>query len=154
MEQTIHIELFEVLTPSIAEQIVAISHRIPEFNEPYKREEYYARLEGVSCCLLFAKIDEHLAGFKLGYGKSSRVFYSWMGGVLPAYRKIGVAKTLAQHQEQWAVEKEYEFIQMKTRNYLKNMLHFALSNQFYITGIEAYPNPLDNRILLEKALKG
>jgi len=148
----IQVEQLEIIEESVASKIFAVTQLIPEFKATYPPNEYLIRMQDKKCLVQFALIEEKIAGFKLGYGKTPTLFYSWMGGVLPHYRKMGVAKTLAKQQEQWAKQQGYTHIGMKTRNYLKNMLHFALSNDFYITGIETHPQPLDNRILLEKCL--
>lgn len=148
----ISVELIHQFDESVGNRIVAFSQTVPEFGESYAFEEYRKRLEGKVCLIQFAQVKGKDAGFKIGYELKPGLFYSWMGGVHPEFRKIGVAKSLAQSQEQWVKTKGYGYIRMKTRNYLKNMLHFALSNAFYITGIEPHTDPLNNRILLEKKM--
>lgn len=44
--------------------------------------------------LLVAYVGETPVGFKVGYRESRRVFYSAKGGVLPAYRRHGIARLL------------------------------------------------------------
>ena len=149
---TIQVEQLENIGDSVASKIFAVTQQIPEFEAAYPPSEYFGRMNGKKCLIQFAVLDQAIVGFKLGYEKTPTLFYSWMGGVLPHYRKMGVAKMLAKQQEQWAKQQGYTYIGMKTRNYLKNMLHFALSNDFYITDIETHPEPLNNRILLEKRL--
>lgn len=101
--------------------------------------------------LLSAEVAGEIAGFKVGYERDSS-FYSWMGGVRPEYRRMGIAKALAQRQEAWAKSRGYQHIRFKTRNYLKPMLIFALNNGFYISAVEKRTDPLSNRIWLEKVL--
>lgn len=91
-------------------------------------------------------------GFKVGYAKSNKVFYSWMGGVLKTLRAKGIAKSLANVQEAWVRSEGFDLIKLKTRNIHKRMLIFALSNEFYITDLETRLDPIQNRIYLEKRL--
>ncbi|MCI4647946.1 GNAT family N-acetyltransferase [Phaeodactylibacter sp.] len=133
------------------EEAVACSRQIPELKNPYPAAEYEQRLSGVPHLLLLAESDGDMAGFKAGYERAG-VFYSWMGGVCPEYRRQGVAQALAREQENWAKAEGYRHIRFKTRNYLKPMLIFALNNGFYITAVEKRADPLSNRIWLEKVL--
>jgi ribosomal protein S18 acetylase RimI-like enzyme len=48
--------------------------------------------------ILVASIQKMLLGYKVAY-KDGQDLYSWMGGVLPEYRKMGIAKKLADEQE-------------------------------------------------------
>lgn len=135
------------------ETVVAISKQIPEFESPHDSAEYTKRLAGKQSLLLAAYVDGAAAGFKVGYDKyGDGSFYSWMGGVLPQYRKKHVAKMLADHQEKWALAHGYKTIRFKTRNRHKSMLLFALSNDFSITGLELRETIAEHRIMLEKKL--
>ena len=134
-------------------EVVKLSLLIPEFKDPYPKDEYEKRLNDNEGLILIATYNSELAGFKVGYHKDhDGSFYSWMGGVAPSFRKLGVAQKLAEYQEKWAVKKGYERIRFKTRNYLKPMLIFALQNGFYIVDVIPYPKVRDNRIVLEKEL--
>ena len=142
----------EIKETSIA-QVVELSKNIPEFADGYSKEEYHKRMAGKDHLILMAFTEGVAAGFKVGYDKfGDGSFYSWMGGVIPEFRQMGIALKLAQHQEKMAKEKGYRSIKMKTRNYLKAMLLFALSNGFLITGVEPREELKDSRILLEKKL--
>ena len=56
------------------------------------------------------------AGFKLGYERppGSHWFYSWIGGVLPQYRRRGLARRLMEEQHRWARSQGYAFCYFKT----------------------------------------
>lgn len=140
-----------IRTGSIAE-VVAISAQIPEFSNPHQAEEYEKRLKDLPSLVQIAEYEGKIAGFKVGYAKDERLFYSWMGAVLPEFRQFGVAKALAVEQEKWAREQGFTHIQFKTRNRLKAMLHFALGNGFDIVAVEPRKSTEEYRILLEKAL--
>lgn len=140
----------EIKTGSI-EDVVALSKLIPEFHNPHKEEEYRKRLEERQHLILLAYVAGKPVGFKVGYDKENDgSFYSWMGGVLPAYREKQIAKHLAQAQEKWARENGFTTIRFKTRNRHRAMLVFVLKNGFHITALEQRETLAEYRILLEK----
>lgn len=133
------------------EEAVALSRLIPEFENPAGAEIYRDRLKGRDHLILLAAIDEP-CGFKVGYDREGDgTFYSWIGGVLPDYRRHGIAQALANAMEAYCRQNNYSRL-MKTRNEHRAMLHFALRNGFYITGFKPYPDLMKSRILLEKRL--
>ena len=134
------------------EEAVQLSLQIPEFENPAGVATYRNRLEGKDQLILIAEIDQP-CGFKVGYDREDDgTFYSWMGGVLPRYRKNGLAQALADEMEVYCRTHGYTHLRMKTRNEHKAMLQFALRNGFYITGFKSYPDPMKSRISLEKEL--
>lgn len=133
------------------ETVVVLSKQIPELADPHEAEEYRKRLIGVPHLILVAFAEERAIGFKVGYEREG-YFYSWMGGVLPDFRKLGVAQALAATQEAWAKKRGYPTITSKTRNSHKGMLIFALKNGFDIIGFEPKTTTPQHRILLRKQL--
>lgn len=82
----------EIRTGSIAEA-VAVSMKIPEFSNPHEAAEYQKRLSGKQHLTLIAYDGSKAIGFKVGYDKEKDgSFYSWMGGIVPAYRERQIAK--------------------------------------------------------------
>lgn len=130
---------------------VRVSLLIPEFDGPPDASEYHRRLQGVPHLLLGAFYGDQAVGFKAGYQRED-YFYSWMGGVLPEYRQLGLAQELARRQEAWAKAAGYDSITFKTRNQHKAMLIFALKNGFNIIGFREKESIATNRILLRKTL--
>ena len=131
--------------------VVAISKKIPEFDGPPEAEVYQERLSPVPHLILVAQVNGVNAGFKVGYERDG-YFYSWMGGILPEFRKLGLAKALADAQEIWAKSQGYTTITFKTRNHHKGMLIFAIKNGFDIIGFKEKETIATNRILLRKTL--
>lgn len=130
---------------------VRLSQEIPEFIGPPLSEEYHRRLDSVPHLILVAFAGSRAVAFKVGYQRED-YFYSWMGGVLPEYRRMGLAARLAKTQEDWARAAGYDSITFKTRNQHKAMLIFALRNGFDIIGFREKDTVATNRILLRKAL--
>ncbi|MEQ9301076.1 MAG: GNAT family N-acetyltransferase [Cyclobacteriaceae bacterium] len=134
------------------EEAVSLSRLIPEFENPAGAETYRSRLEGRDHLILIAELDQP-CGFKVGYNREADgSFYSWMGGVLPDYRRHRVAQALADEMETYCRTTGYAYIRMKTRNEHKAMLQFALHNGFHLIGFKAYSDLMKSRILLEKKL--
>jgi len=75
-----------------------------------------------------------------------------LGGVLPGYRKRGIATKLANHQEELIKELRISKIRFKSQNKFKGMLIFALKNGFSIIGTVPYDHYEGFKILLEKKL--
>ena len=140
------------ISTGTAAEAAAFLATVPEFTDSYPAEEYHKRLQAAEHLILLAYADGEAVGSKVGYQLSPDCFYSWMGGVLPQWRRYGVAELLAVQQEQWAVEKGYTRIRFKTRNSCRAMLHFALNRGFNIIEVEPKELVPDYRIWLEKSL--
>lgn len=134
------------------QEVVNLSKEIPEFINPQGVEEYQKRLQNVPHLILIATKERQNIGFKVGYERDGE-FYSWMGGVHPEFRKLGMAKALADAQADWAKRYGYSSITFKTRNQHKAMLVFALKNGFNIIGFKEREHIDVHRILLRKSLK-
>ena len=134
------------------QECVDLSNQIPEFDSPYALDEYEKRCEGAHLSLN-AFVDEKPVGFKVGYDRfKDGSFYSWMGGVLPEYRKRGVATALAEIQEKWAEEMSYNKIKMITRKKHKAIIRFSLHRGFKITGGTSKNPASESRVWMEKSL--
>lgn len=143
---------FKIREGQLAEA-VSLSQNIPEFDNPHDLSVYEQRLSGKKYLVAIAEVDRKPVGFKVGYDKfDNKSFYTWMGGVLPKYRKQGIAKLLAEYQERFASANGFDSVVLKTRNRHKNMLHFAISSGFQIIEVEQRDDVSENRILLKKAL--
>ncbi len=133
------------------ETVVAISQKIPEFHNPHELSVYQNRLRNVPNIVLVAYVNKVPAGFKVGYERAG-YFYSWMGAILPVYRRLGLARQLAEKQEIWAKANGYPHVTFKTRNRLKPMLLFAIGRGFDIIDIQEKETIEEYRIILRKIL--
>jgi predicted GNAT superfamily acetyltransferase len=131
---------------------VYVSQLIPEFKHPYDVLEYQKRFENVNHLILISKYNNELTGFKVGYELSNTSFYSWMGGVVPKFRKMGIAGKLALVQQKWAKENNYKEISLKTRNARKEMLLLSIKDGFQIKEVQQKENIEENRIVLKKKI--
>lgn len=133
------------------EEAFALSLQIPEFEPWYTWAKWQERLEGKKVIALCAFVDGIGSGFKVGYFEEEH-FYSWVGGVVPAFRKMGIAGLLADVQEKTVRATDVSLIKMKTRNRFDGMLVFSIRRGFYISGVEQRGEAEDWRITLTKNL--
>lgn len=144
---------FQIKKGSIKD-VVTLSNQIPELKNPHSQEVYESRMNGKKQLVLIAYVEEKMIGFKVGYDKflDGKNFYTWMGGVLPEFRKKGIADALAKKQENWAKQNGFQNVILKTRNQHQGMLIFAIKNNFKIIEIEPKEEIDEHRILLKKNL--
>jgi GNAT superfamily N-acetyltransferase len=101
--------------------------------------------------LVIGYVDEQAVGFKMGYEQNQFEFYSWLGGVIPEYRGLGIAGDLMAEQHRWCREQGYSKIKTKTQNRFMPMLILNLKNGFEIIGVD----PTDKeglKIIMEKKI--
>ena len=103
--------------------------------------------------LLVARIGEELLGFKMGYRRSEKEFYSWLGGVHPSARGQGLARRLMAAQHEWAVAQGYAFVRTETFNRHRAMLLLNIHSGFEVVGTLGEADGRV-RIILRKALVG
>jgi predicted GNAT superfamily acetyltransferase len=92
-------------------------------------------MEKIENVLVLAAFDgDKVVGFKIGYEEEPQHFYSWIGGVDPAYRKKGVGSTLMKMQHELLKERGYKIVTTKTKNKWRDMLILNLRYGFDIIG--------------------
>ena len=134
------------------DEIQEVIKCIPEFVNPYPREEFQKRLSRSNSLILIAEEKGKAVGFKCGYQKSCSVFYSWMGGVIPEYRRKGTAAELLKEMENWSRFKKFSKLKFKTMNEHKAMLLFSIKHGFDIIDVEKSNKDPRLRIWLSKEL--
>ena len=113
-------------------EAAALEERIPEFDSPYGETEITRRVGPRKHLCLLARIDDQPAGYKLGYEETPSRFYSWIGGVVPAHRRRGVAQQLLHAQEAWCRAAGYDEITVKSRNRFRGMVRLLVQNGYDI----------------------
>lgn len=134
------------------EEVVSVVEQISEFARKESVASLAARLEGKKSLILVAEEANVLLGFKIGYELNSNTFYSWFGGVSPLARNKGVALAQLDVQEQWAQERGYEQLKVKSRNQFPAMLCLLLKNGYRIEKLEEKEEINENRIHFVKQL--
>lgn len=96
-------------------------------------------------------VDSNPISFKLGYELDQWTFYSWLGGVLPLFRGLGVASDLMNAQHEWCRSQGYQKVQTKSQNRWRNQMILNLKQGFEITGYHSSDEG-GPKIMLEKKL--
>ena len=86
------------------------------FGDLITTREKIEKILAVPHLLLVASHGGRSVGFKVGYADPDRLkhFHSWLGGVLPAYRRQGIAWKMLQQQEDWAQSQGFQTIGFNT----------------------------------------
>src|SRR5690606_13159766 len=84
-------------------------------------------------------------------GLDGQTFYSWLGGVRPDCRKLGIASELMRKQHEDLKEMDYKIVRTKTMNKWRGMLLLNIRTGFDILETEIAPRG-ELKIVLEKKL--
>jgi GNAT superfamily N-acetyltransferase len=101
---------------------------------------------------LVAQVDEQPVGFFLGFELKPMVFFAWFYGVLPDWRRQGIASQLMEAVHSWAKQNDYDSIRFECHNQVRPMLHLAIASGYDIVGIRWDPDRGDNLVIFEKVL--
>lgn len=118
---------------------------------PYRDQAFFERrLKGrLNPLLLLAQVDRRPVGFALGYENKPRTFYCWLIGVLPQFRRAGIASQLMEATGAWARDNGYKTIRFECFNTQRPMLHLAISQNYDIVGLRYDSDTDANLIILE-----
>src|SRR6187402_285307 len=111
------------------EEAYKIFLNIPELDQYLSLEQMRERL-ACGHLVTVAEYESVLVGFKIGYPQNNGEYYSWLGGVVPAYRHFGVAQKLLEFQENWAKQAGFESISVKSMNRFPSMLRLLIKNGY------------------------
>ena len=86
--------------------------------------------------LLARRPDGVPMGFKLGYRRGDSLFYSWLGGVAPEARRIGLAALMMERQHEEVRALGYRHVETQTRAANNPMILLNLRHGFHVVGFE------------------
>jgi GNAT superfamily N-acetyltransferase len=145
--------IIDVVGPEDLAVIVGLYNQI--FRPPRDLQSFQRRFRGRYNPLeLIARIRDRAVGFFLGFELKPLVYYGWFYGVLPEYRRQGIASQLMDAVHSWAVQHDYEAIRFECHNQHRPMLHLAIAAGYDIVGIRWDPDRGDNLVIFEKSLPG
>lgn len=84
--------------------------------------------------IVLACDNEKVVGYKIGYEDRKERFYSWLGGVYPDYRGMGIATKLLRLQHEWSENQGYSVVRTQTKNRWRDMLVLNIKQGFDIVG--------------------
>jgi len=96
-----------------------------------------------------ARPGANLVGFKIGYAYTRTRYYSWLGGVDPAFQRNGIARELLIRQHAWLCENDYLLVETGARQSNLTMTRLNLASGFKIVGLRHKTDSMD--ILFEKS---
>ena len=97
--------------------------------------------------------SNQIVGMKLGYEEKPGYFYSWLGGVLPEFRRLGIASQLMRAQHDWCQGKGYAYIETRTRTNNPGMMILNLKVGFKPEGFVIDPKHGPQIIFVKKLRK-
>jgi GNAT superfamily N-acetyltransferase len=145
--------VIDIVGPGDLPVIVQLFNQIfrPSRNEEFFHRRYLGRYNVLQ---MVARVDDRPVGFFLGFELKPRVFFAWFYGVLPGYRRQGIASQLMEAVHSWARLHGYEAIRFECHNQHRPMLHLAIALEYDIVGIRWDPDRGANLVLFQKTLNG
>jgi GNAT superfamily N-acetyltransferase len=123
------------------------------FRPPRDVESFRRRFRGrYNILQLVARVQNRPVGFFLGFELKPTVYFAWFYGVIPEFRRQGIASQLMEAVHSWARQNDYESIRFECHNQHRPMLHLAIALQYDIVGIRWDPDRGDNLVIFEKVL--
>lgn len=145
------IKSFNKLDDNILIDILSLEEAI--FDQPYSKEKLLREAKVKHNLLILIAYDGNKpVGYKIGFELSSRLFYSWIGGVHPDYRGKGLAKQLMEKQHSLVPSFGHSCIRTYTENKYKEMLILNLKSGFNVIGVYKSDHDDKQTIMLEKML--
>jgi GNAT superfamily N-acetyltransferase len=143
--------IVELVGPDDLPEIVGLYNQI--FRPSRDLESFSRRFHGrYNILQLVARLGTRPVGFFLGFELKPTVFFAWFYGVLPEFRRQGIASQLMDAVHSWARQNDYESLRFECHNQHRPMLHLAIALGYDIVGIRWDPDRGDNLVIFEKVL--
>jgi GNAT superfamily N-acetyltransferase len=141
----------EIVGPEDLPLITRLYNQI--IRPPRDVESFQRRYRGrYNILQLVARMQDRPIGFFLGFELKPAVYFAWFYGVIPEFRRQGIASQLMEAVHSWAKQNEYESIRFECHNQHRPMLHLAIAMGYDIVGIRWDPDRGDNLVIFEKML--
>src|SRR5262245_5063926 len=123
------------------------------YRPPRDLESFRRRFQGrYNILQMIARIKDRPVGFFMGFELKPTTFFAWFYGVLPDYRRQGIATQLMEAVHEWAREQEYESVRLECHNSARAMLHLAIELGYTVAGMRCEPERADNLVIFEDTL--
>lgn len=111
------------------------------------------RLRGRTNTLnLIAEVDRRPVGFSCGIELKPNTWFNWLVGVLPDYRRAGIASQLIEAEHAWAADHGYSYVRMECHNQHRAVLYLAIRAGFDVVGVRWDADRQSNLVVLEREL--
>jgi GNAT superfamily N-acetyltransferase len=127
--------------------VAGVIEKLPEF--PYKTTviEIADRSNKNNALLLLAKEKDEDAGFLVAFPITESIYYNWIMGVLPAFRRRGISNMLMDEFERYSLEYGYAKCLVKTMNRYRNMLRLLVNRNYNIIGFDGSKIAFEKEII-------
>jgi GNAT superfamily N-acetyltransferase len=143
----------ELIGPEELPVVVQLYNQI--FRPGRDLEAFRRRFRGrYNVLQLLARLGDRPVGFFLGFELKPLVYFAWFYGVLPDFRRQGIASQLMDAVHSWAQQNEYESVRFECHNQHRPMLHLAIATGYDIVGMRWDPDRGENLVIFEKVLTG
>jgi GNAT superfamily N-acetyltransferase len=143
----------DIVGPEDLPVIVNLYNQI--FRPPRDLDSFSRRYRGrYNILQLVARVQDRPVGFFLGFELKPLVFFAWFYGVIPDFRRQGIASQLMEAAHSWARQNDYESVRFECHNQHRPMLHLAIALEYDIVGIRWDGDRGENLVLFEKILIG
>ncbi|HTN74781.1 MAG TPA: GNAT family N-acetyltransferase [Pirellulaceae bacterium] len=134
--------------------IPTIAKMYGEIFRPARDAEFFRRrfLGRYNELLLIATLDAQPVGFFLGFELKPSVYFAWLFGVSPDFRRTGVASQLLDAMHEWVAAHGYASIRMECQNQHRAMLHMAIERDYDVVGLRWDHDRGHNLVIFEKQL--
>jgi GNAT superfamily N-acetyltransferase len=99
---------------------------------------------------MIARVDDEPVGFFVGFELKPSIFFTWFYGVVPEYRRIGIASQLMEAVHDWVREQKYDSVRFECHNQHRPILHLGIAKEYDIVGIRWDPDRGTNLLLFQK----
>jgi GNAT superfamily N-acetyltransferase len=145
LEYTLHLPPFD---PDLIEQLAALCSRV--FG-PSEIDLGWRLSQMPDASTFCAASAGRFVGFKAGYAMSQRKYYSWLGGVDPEFRRLGIASALMERQHEWVAQRGYSIVETASNQENRAMAQANLRHGFSVCGVRTEPHRV--QILFSKSLR-
>ena len=121
-------------TPELVEKLIS---ELPEFTTKTGADEISERIASRDSHILLAIFGSAMAGFLVAYKEEDGIYYNWMMGVLPKFRKSGIGRKLMEVFERLAQAEGFRTVRVRTMNRYRGMLMLLVSRGYEITKYES-----------------
>ncbi|MEX0744722.1 MAG: GNAT family N-acetyltransferase [Phycisphaeraceae bacterium] len=143
----------DIMGPAELPLVVELYNQVfqPAHDEAFFRRRMLGRHNEL---ILIAFVEDTPVGFMVGFELKPSVFFEWLYGVLPPYRRAGVATQLMEAANAWAGDHHYGWSRMECNNFHRPMLNLAIARGYDIVGIRWDGERQSNLVIFEKELGG
>ncbi len=102
---------------------------------------------------LIAEVDGRPVGFSSGFELKPNTWFNWLVGVLPDYRRAGIASQLTEAEHAWALDHGYEYARMECQNEHRPVMQMAVTLGYDVVGLRFDNDRHTNLVIFEKELR-